>query len=66
MSKKPVRIAAVAAAGGFLVQAAFQAASWRWERRWGALRGAEPTKGNSLRVSGSPAASRCASTCCSR
>ena len=65
MAKGPVRIAAVAAAAGFLLQTAFQGAI-ALGLRWDVPRGAEPTKGNSLWVLGSQAASRCASTCSSR
>jgi hypothetical protein len=47
MAKEPVRIAAVAAAAGFLVQAAFQAAIALGGASW-----AEPTTGNSRWVLG--------------
>jgi len=62
---EPVRIAAVAAAVGFLVQAAFRW-RWRWEPRLGVPRGVETTRGNSLWVLGSLAALRYSSMCALR
>ena len=62
MAKEPVRIAAMAAAGGFL-GLGLSKPPWRWVARLGVPRGAGPTKGNSRRACGSPAASWWASTC---
>jgi hypothetical protein len=50
MAKEPVRSAAVAAAGGFLLYRRPSRQRWRWGPSWGAPRGAEPTRGNSLWV----------------